>query len=145
MRNNAFKKIGLIYEAMEGNQNEPKGMNISGLTDEEMAEVRNAWEADEDEYHQLTHTREDGMDAFDVSRAHPEWCFANDPEKMLNTYPHWVAINQPEYAFDHDPLNTTKANNRWVKENRPEYWAEYRKKMRSAGYGPSNGMGIEEL
>ena len=121
-------------------------MNINDLTDVELIEVKEAWEGvNEGQYHQWTHTRADGWDAFNVARAYPEWCFADNPERMLNTYPHWVAINQPEFAFDHDPLNMTRTNNRWVKENKPEYWAEYRKTMRAAGYGPHNGMGIEEL
>ena len=121
-------------------------MNINDLTDAELIEVKEAWEGvNEGHYHQWTHTAAEGMDAFYVARAYPEWCFADNPERMLDTYPHWVAINQPEFAFERVPWNTTRTNNRWVKENRPEYWAEYRETMRAAGYVPHNGMGIEEL
>ena len=42
-------------------------MNINDLTDVELIEVKEAWEGvNEGQYHQWTHTRADGWDAFDV-------------------------------------------------------------------------------
>ena len=108
---------------------------LNDLTDAEVIEIKEAWEeVNKDHYHQWTHTRSDGWDAFDVSRAYSDWCFADNPHRMLYTYPHWVAINRPDFAFERDPLMTTIANNRWVELNMPAFYAMYRALKRKMGY-----------
>ena len=114
---------------------------LKDLTDAEVIKLKEAWEGvNNGLYHQWTHTAADGWDAFDVARAYPEWCFADNPHRMLNTYPHWVAINKPEFAFERDPLNTTIENNRWVELNRPAYHAIYKAMNRKNGYAYDIGV-----
>jgi len=116
-------------------------MNINDLTDAELIEVKEAWEGvNNEQYHQWTHTSADGWDAFDVARAYPEWCFADNPERMINTYPYWVVVNEPEFAFNYDPLMTTQTYERWVEKNKPEYFKGYMANKRAMGYCWDNGM-----
>ena len=103
-------------------------MNINDLTDEELIELKEDW--DNDQYE----------DSYGIARAVPEWCFADNPERMLNTYPHWVAINQPEFAFERNPLNMAIENNRWVELNRPAYHAIYKAMNRKNGYAYDIGV-----
>ena len=117
---------------------------LKDLTDAQVIEIKEAWEGvNNGQYHQWTHTRADGWDAFDVARAYPEWCFSDNAERILNTYPHWVAINQPEFAFERDPLNMTIENNRWVELNRPAYHAIYKALNRKMGY--ADDIGVQPL
>jgi hypothetical protein len=103
-------------------------MNINDLTDEELIELKEDW--DNDQYE----------DSYGIARAVPEWCFADNPERMFDRNPHWVIVNRPEWAFEHDPLTTTKSYERWVEKNKPEYFKGYMANKRAMGYCWDNGM-----
>ena len=111
---------------------------LNDLTDAEILDVWAIWDMDI----KGENTRWP-WGTYDITRAYPEWCFANNRHRALNTNPHWVAINEPEFAFQRDPLMMLIANNRWVQLNRPDYYAIHKALSRSMGYG--HDVGVQPL